>query len=104
MDSPMPRLLTRPTPRLLPPPPGPALSARHPHTADAAARHPHRPPATDIVRRGPSNFCGYYKDQKKTDEDVEEDGWFHSGDIAVFTPEGGVKIVDRKKNIFKLSQ
>jgi len=70
---------------------------------DYDALDPDRP-AGEILIRGPSNFCGYYKDQKKTDEDVEEDGWFHSGDIAVFTPEGGVKIVDRKKNIFKLSQ
>ncbi|KAG2497767.1 hypothetical protein HYH03_004039 [Edaphochlamys debaryana] len=61
-------------------------------------------PKGEVLIRSPMNFNGYYKAQDKTDEVLEKDGWFHSGDIAILTESGAIKIVDRKKNIFKLSQ
>ena len=57
----------------------------------------------EILCKGPSVMKGYYKAPDLTAEVIDEEGWFHTGDIGILEDGKFLKITDRKKEMFKLS-
>jgi len=61
-----------------------------------------KPPQGEICLWGTSIMQGYFKNPEKT-ADAFYDGWFLTGDVGEVADNGALRIIDRVKNIFKLS-
>jgi len=57
----------------------------------------------ELLSKGPNLMVGYHKQTSKTNEAIDSDGWFHTGDLATIDSEGYISINGRKKELFKTS-
>ena len=62
-------------------------------------------PRGELLLRGPQIFKQYFHNEEETKKSFDDEGWFHTGDVARFSKNNGrLFIIDRVKNFFKLSQ
>jgi len=57
----------------------------------------------EVLVKSPGVFLTYYKNDSATTETKTPDGWVHTGDAGFFDPDGHLKIIDRAKDVGRLS-
>ncbi|XP_055842800.1 luciferin 4-monooxygenase-like [Episyrphus balteatus] len=55
----------------------------------------------DILVKNNNPWKGYYGNPKETQNMIDPEGWFHTGDVGLFDEDGDLFLVDRKKEIMK---
>lgn len=80
----------------------PAIEAKLRDVPDAGYFSTNNPPQGEVLIRGPSITNGYFK-REDVNKESFEDGWFLTGDVGQWNADGTLSIIDRKKNLVKLS-
>lgn len=77
------------------------LAADYPDAGYFNSNKPH--PQGEVLLRGGSVFKNYFKRPDLDAESFTEDGWFKTGDIGQWNADGTLSLIDRIKNLIKLS-
>ncbi|VDM98456.1 unnamed protein product [Thelazia callipaeda] len=58
----------------------------------------------EVCFRGAGLMTAYFNNPKLTSQAIDDEGWLHTNDIGMWLPNGSLRIIDRKNNLFKLAQ
>lgn len=78
--------------------PLPFTEARIAHVGDARVTLPSGE-VGELMMRGPIVMQGYFGNEQATSDNIEPDGWLHTGDLARMDDDGYLYVVDRKKDM-----
>jgi long-chain acyl-CoA synthetase len=72
------------------------------HSLEVKIDEPDEDGIGELMVKGPSVMLGYYHNDEATKSAIEEDGWFHTGDLAKIDKDGYIFVSGRKKSVIVL--